>query len=141
MLTEILLGTNVILLLWIGMLFINTFFYVYTGKMLLLIAPSIGASMEPAIPRGITLMLKRWPGTIEEGDVVTYVDEEGDRICHRVTKIKGDEAFIQGDNNHVPDGWYYLDEIESKIVSYNQQPVYLPVGYESIKRTINGESS
>lgn len=65
-------------------------------------------SMEPAIPTGSVVFVKEVPATrAEVGDVITYRDDGGNLVTHRVTEkhVAGESLrFVtKGDANENPD--------------------------------------
>lgn len=100
----------------------------------------VSKSMEPSICRGDIVKVENDPGNIEVGDIIiykaTWIPEE---VLHRViatNKTKnGTTYFIaKGDNNPVQDPEpVYQDQIVSKVVMSNGQPVVIPkIGYLSL---------
>ncbi len=97
----------------------------------------VSKSMEPSIYRGDIVKVENDPTNIQVGDIIVYhaiwFDEP---VLHRVTDINkaknGTTYFIaKGDNNPVPDPEpVYQNQIISKVVTSNVQPVVIPkLGY------------
>jgi len=100
----------------------------------------VSNSMEPTIYRGDIVKVENKPGNIQVGDIITYkatwIPEE---VLHRVIAIhkagNGTTYFIaKGDNNPVQDPEpVYQNQIVSKVVTSNGQPVVIPkIGYISL---------
>ena len=68
-------------------------------------------SMFPTLFPGDLVVVNKWVGQVEVGDVVVYRVPEGARppfkpgslVIHRVVAIRGDQIITKGDNNPVPD--------------------------------------
>lgn len=125
----ILLGT---LLLWIG---INTLTMTLQGRYFLALGFGVGKSMEPTIPRGVTLQIDYYPHSIEEGDIVSFQSDYGS-ICHRVVEIDGDSVRFKGDNNRFDDGWFSKSVITSKVLQVRGYIVYVPLSPAAVRATI-----
>lgn len=100
----------------------------------------VSNSMEPSIYRGDIVKVENMPGNIQVGDIIiykaTWIPEE---VLHRVTEVRkaenGTTYFIaKGDNNPVQDPEpVYQNQIVSKVVTSNGQPVVIPkIGYISL---------
>ena len=100
----------------------------------------VSTSMEPSIYRGDVVQVENNPKNIQIGDIITYnatwIPEE---VLHRVIAIhkaeNGTTYFIaKGDNNPVQDPEpVYQNQIVSKVVKSNGQPVVIPkIGYISL---------
>lgn len=79
-----------------------------------------GDSMEPNYQGGdVTLNTGEYQ-SIQEGDVVRYINEEGQSIYHRVIDVnenRDNPYLIKGDNNSYSDGWYDEEDIKGKVVT------------------------
>lgn len=78
-----------------------------------------GDSMEPNYDGGDLLLSTGEYNSIQEGDVVRYIDKEGNSVYHRVVHVdetRENPYLIKGDNNQRSDGWYSEDDIESKLL-------------------------
>jgi signal peptidase I len=100
----------------------------------------VSNSMEPSIYRGDIVKVENNPNDIQVGDMIiykaTWIPEE---VLHRVIAIhkaeNGTTYFIaKGDNNPVQDPEsVYQNQIVSKVVTSNGQPVVIPkIGYISL---------
>jgi len=98
----------------------------------------VSGSMEPVMYRGDIVIVDQNPSSVQVGDIVVYkatwVNED---VIHRVKEIytasDGNTYLItKGDNNPVPDPYpvKYPDQVISKVVSINDQPIIIPkIGY------------
>jgi signal peptidase len=98
----------------------------------------VSGSMEPVMYRGDIVIVDQNPSSVQVGDIVVYkatwVDED---VIHRVKQIyktpDGSTYLItKGDNNAAPDPYpvKYPDQVISKVVSINSQPIIIPkIGY------------
>ena len=97
----------------------------------------VSGSMEPVMYRGDIVIIDTNPSTIQVGDIIVYkatwVNED---VIHRVIAIGTDSngntvLETKGDNNPGPDpALVYPDQILSKVVSINGQPLIIPkIGY------------
>ena len=98
----------------------------------------VSGSMEPVMYRGDIVIVDQNPSSVQVGDIVVYkatwVNED---VIHRVKEIQelpnGTTYLItKGDNNLVPDPYpvKYPDQVISKVVSINGQPIIIPkIGY------------
>ena len=98
----------------------------------------VSGSMEPVMYRGDIVIVDQNPSSVQVGDIVVYkatwVNED---VIHRVKEIyktsNGSTYLItKGDNNPVADPYpvQYPDQVVSKVVSINNQPLIIPkIGY------------
>jgi signal peptidase len=97
----------------------------------------VSGSMEPVMYRGDIVIVDQNPSSVQVGDIVVYkatwVPED---VIHRVKEIyetsNGTYIIMKGDNNQVQDPYpvKYPDQVISKVVSINGQPIIIPkVGY------------
>jgi len=67
----------------------------------------LSGSMEPNIKAGSVISIKtgRDSTTYEKGDIITFVEEKGMLITHRITEVleDGEQYITQGDANNGPD--------------------------------------
>lgn len=76
--------------------------------------------MEPNYQAGDVMIYTGEYQLIEKGDVVRYIDEDGNSITHRVIDVDDDREdpyLIKGDNNSHSDGWHDKDDIKGKLVT------------------------
>ena len=98
----------------------------------------VSGSMEPVMYRGDIVVVDQNTSSVQVGDIVVYkatwVNED---VIHRVKEIyktsNGSTYLItKGDNNPVADPYpvQYPDQVVSKVVSINNQPLIIPkIGY------------
>lgn len=101
---------------------------------------SLGGSMMPSIPIGLTLTLQTSNyNNIYVGDVVSYTVESQDSehvVHHRVAeKISGNKYITKGDANKYEDPIILEEQIEHKTVQFGHQPIYIPFSPLSIAVT------
>ncbi len=101
----------------------------------------VSGSMEPVMYRGDIVVVDQNPSSVQVGDIVVYkatwVNED---VIHRVKQIyetpDGKTYLItKGDNNQAADPYpvQYPDQVVSKVVSINGQPLIIPkIGYITI---------
>jgi signal peptidase len=101
----------------------------------------VSGSMEPVMYRGDIVIVDKNPSSVQVGDIVVYkatwINED---VIHRVKEIyktsNGSTYLImKGDNNQVADPYpvQYPDQVVSKVVSINGQPLIIPkIGYISL---------
>ena len=101
----------------------------------------VSGSMEPVMYRGDIVIVDQNPSSGQVGDIVVYkatwVNED---VIHRVKEIyktsDGSTYLImKGDNNPTADPYpvQYPDQVVSKVVSINGQPLIIPkIGYISL---------
>lgn len=76
----------------------------------------ISDSMEPNIYKGDILVVKK-SNTYDIGDVITYIDDSGRSITHRVIAVEIDGYVTQGDNNSWRDpGTIRPNQIIGKVI-------------------------
>lgn len=78
-------------------------------------------SMEPTITPGSLIVICE-KDDYEIGDVITYMNESGMSITHRLVAISGDNYIVQGDANNIADP--PIDK--SQIVGYMKYPAIKP---------------
>lgn len=125
-----------------AMVFINIIFYMWSGRMLLMLSISRGASMRPNIPKGVTLHIEHYPISINEGEVLIFDKGEGaelTRVGHRAIEVEEDRVLFKGDNNDVDDGWIEKERISGKLFHAFGRVLWLPVSLSAIKETIFGD--
>ena len=64
-------------------------------------------SMEPVIKTGSGVIIKK-QDRYNEGDIITFVNKNGNLVTHRIVKISEDNSKLfktKGDNNNVVDVW------------------------------------
>ncbi|MDE6285278.1 MAG: signal peptidase I [Bacilli bacterium] len=78
------------------------------GYVLLEIA---SASMNPTLKEGDLIIINTKIKEYQQGDIITYYDEEKVLITHRIVKIDGDTIITQGDYNNTEDPEITQDKI------------------------------
>ena len=64
----------------------------------------LSGSMEPTYKEGSILYYKKVLGkNLKEGDVVTFISENGNYVSHRIVSIKDNLITTKGDANNVED--------------------------------------
>ena len=76
-------------------------------------------SMEPTIKSG-ELIIIREKEKYEIGDIVTYKDNEGFLITHRIVKKDNKHIITKGDANNVNDEKSTLEKIEGKVIYHSK---------------------
>ena len=62
-----------------------------------------GISMYPTLQKGETCYCRK-RDQYHVGDIVLFVDANGEKMAHRIIAIRGDKYITKGDN------WYHADE-------------------------------
>lgn len=88
-------------------IFGNAFLIVATG------------SMEPEIIPG-ELIIIREQENYKKGDVVTYIDQEGFMITHRIVEKNMDTFISKGDANNIKDEFCDINRIQGKVVFHSK---------------------
>jgi len=98
----------------------------------------VSGSMEPVMYRGDIVIVDQNPSSVQVGDIVVYhATWFNEPVIHRVKQIyktaDGNTYLItKGDNNQAADPYpvKYPDQVISKVVSINGQPIIIPrIGY------------
>lgn len=76
-------------------------------------------SMEPIINSGELIVIKE-SSEYKENDIVTYSDNDGFLITHRIIDINESKMITKGDNNNINDDENNLDSIQGKVVFHSQ---------------------
>ncbi len=74
----------------------------------------LSGSMEPKLPVGALLVIHR-EKSYEIGDIVTYEDENGSIVTHRLTALENGEAVTKGDANNIEDAPFPASKICGKV--------------------------
>ena len=82
----------------------------------------LSGSMEPELPVGSLLWIHK-QDRYNPGDVVTYVEENGALVTHRLVSITGDTAVTKGDANNTADAPIDVKQLRGKVSA-----VWLGVG-------------
>ena len=76
----------------------------------------VSPSMEPTIHVGNLVLINTKESTYKVNDIVTYEDENGLLVTHRIIDIDDDFMVTKGDNNDSDDGLISLDVIKGKLI-------------------------
>lgn len=71
----------------------------------------VSGSMEPTIHVGDLIVIDTKKKDIAQNDIVTFTDEEGAFVTHRVLSIKDNQMITKGDNNNSDDPAISVDHI------------------------------
>lgn len=78
----------------------------------------ISGSMEPTIDVGDLIIVNTKYDELKENDIITFYDEKGSFVTHRIIEIKDGEYVTKGDNNNSEDqGTINKDDIVAKYVT------------------------
>lgn len=85
-------------------------------------------SMEPALSINDVILVKLNYKDYEKGDIITYVNEKGEIITHRIVLINADTITVQGDANNTIDNPIKREQIIGKVERvYSQLSVWQKV--------------
>ena len=71
-------------------------------------------SMEPNLKVGDLIIIQTNDYNYKPGDIVTYKDDNGSFVTHRIITISGNEAITRGDANNTVDKPIMLEKIVGK---------------------------
>lgn len=74
----------------------------------------LSGSMEPELPVGALLVIHRQEN-YKIGEIVTYEDENGTLVTHRLTSLENGNAVTKGDANNVEDAPFPVSKICGKV--------------------------
>lgn len=74
----------------------------------------LSGSMEPEPPVGALIVIHR-EESYKVGEIVTYEDEHGSLITHRLTALKNGQAVTKGDANNTEDEPFPESKIYGKV--------------------------
>lgn len=78
----------------------------------------ISGSMEPTIDVGDLIIVNTKYDELKENDIITFYDEKGSFVTHRIIEIKDGEYVTKGDNNNSEDqGTISKNDIVAKYVT------------------------
>lgn len=78
----------------------------------------ISGSMEPTIDVGDLIIVNTKYDELKENDIITFYDEKGFFVTHRIIEIKDGEYVTKGDNNNSEDqGTISKNDIVAKYVT------------------------
>lgn len=76
----------------------------------------LSGSMEPELPVG-SLLLIHSEESYEAGEIVTYQDEYGNIVTHRLVSLQNGEAVTRGDANNTDDAPFPASKILGKVTA------------------------
>lgn len=76
----------------------------------------VSGSMEPTIHIGDMIIINTKDKDYEKDDIVTFYDQEGSLVTHRIIAINSRQMITKGDNNNSPDPVITHDKIVGKYV-------------------------
>ena len=86
------------------------------GKAFLIVTTG---SMEPTIfPEELIIISEKEKYNI--GDIVTYLDEDGFMITHRIIELNSDTFISKGDGNNLKDEVCKISRIQGKVVFHSK---------------------
>lgn len=74
----------------------------------------VSGSMEPNIHKGDIIFINTKDKNYKIDDIITFYDEEGSFVTHRIVSIEGTEIVTQGDNNNIADDPITVESIIGK---------------------------
>lgn len=74
----------------------------------------VSGSMEPTIHKGDIIVINTKYKDYKKGDIITFYDEEGSFVTHRIVSIVQSQVITQGDNNNTEDDAIFMDDIVGK---------------------------
>ena len=75
----------------------------------------ITESMYPTIESGEMIIISE-KENYEEGDIITYLDQDNMIVTHRITEINDKTFIAKGDNNNIEDNECNIDRIYGKVI-------------------------
>ena len=78
----------------------------------------ITGSMEPTIHSGELIIIKE-QNDYNIDDIVTYIDNEGDFITHRIISKINDKYVTKGDSNNISDKEINFLQIEGNVIMHS----------------------
>ena len=76
---------------------------------------TITESMYPTIESGEMIIISE-KENYEEGDIITYLDQDNMIVTHRITEINDKTFIAKGDNNNIEDNECNIDRIYGKVI-------------------------
>lgn len=74
----------------------------------------LSGSMEPELPVGALLVIHR-EKNYRVGEIVTYEDDSGSLVTHRLVALENGEAIARGDANNTSDAPFPASQIRGKV--------------------------
>ena len=73
-------------------------------------------SMNPTIEKGNRIIIKKQKDYVI-GDIITYINEDGNLITHRIIEKYENEFITKGDNNNTEDkGQIKIEQVIGKVI-------------------------
>ena len=91
----------------------------------------VSGSMEPSIHIGDMIIIDTKDKIYNANDIVTFYDENGSFVTHRIISRTGDIVITQGDNNESPDPEFHTSKIVGKFVFRIQGLGFLLKAFQS----------
>ncbi len=76
----------------------------------------VSGSMEPTIHIGDLIFIDTKSNDFSVNDIVTFYDQQGNFVTHRIVSIQDDKVVTKGDNNNSIDERFSVDKIVGKCV-------------------------
>lgn len=76
----------------------------------------VSGSMEPELPVGSLLWIHKQDSYFP-GDIVTYAEENGTLVTHRLVSVDADTAVTKGDANNAEDSPIDVKQIRGKVTA------------------------
>lgn len=77
----------------------------------------VSGSMEPTIHVGDMIIVDTLAKNYKENDIITFRDENGALVTHRIISLDGSKMITKGDNNDSPDPENTTDQIIGRYVT------------------------
>lgn len=74
----------------------------------------VSGSMEPTLAIGDIIVIDTHEKKYQKGDIVTFLDDDGTLVTHRILSIHGKEMITKGDNNNTQDSPSTVGKIVGK---------------------------
>ena len=79
----------------------------------------ITESMKPTISSGEFIVISE-DDEYKKGEIITYIDEDGLLVTHRIEKITEEFFVAKGDNNNISDGEMQNSRICGKVIFHSK---------------------
>ena len=74
----------------------------------------LSGSMEPELPVGALIIIHKEP-SYKTGEIITYKDEYGSPVTHRLVSLDNGEVVAKGDANNTEDAPFPASQIYGKV--------------------------
>jgi len=82
-----------------------------------LISDGKGSSMIPTFFEGNTLIVEKYRSQqLKAGMIVSYHDDVGEKLVHRISSVYPDEIVVKGDANNVADASIRKEQVEGIVI-------------------------